>query len=356
MGTTSLSHPVKGVPERFVPAEMHGELVEAEHVARYLWASAFCSGLRVLDAGCGEGYGTRLLARAGAAEVVGLDIAEPVIEVARNEQVPRVGFEVGDLRSLSHPDRSFDLVVCFEVIEHVDDQDAVLDELARVLRPDGLLLISSPNRGHYVPGNPHHRHEYVPSEMRAALQARFPIVRLTSQHVMLASVIGDPHERWSNHPRSARLVEPGAEDELYTLAIAGAQLPAQPEALVALTQFVELRRWLERFQEQERVLVEQAQALRELELLRGERREALERLVECEQELSELPVLRERIRKAKAALPGLQEQIAALQASNAELAHYVPVVDGMCNSVSWRITAPLRAGKRLVGRLRGRGA
>ncbi|HVR05893.1 MAG TPA: methyltransferase domain-containing protein [Solirubrobacteraceae bacterium] len=356
LGATRLSHAVEGVPERFVPAEMHGELVEAEHVARYLWASAFCSGRRVLDAGCGVGYGTRLLAQAGAAEVVGLDVADAVIEVARNEQTAGVEFEVGDLRSLSHPAGSFDLVVCFEVIEHVDEQDRVLDELARVLRPDGLLLISSPNRGHYVPGNPHHRHEYVPAELRAALERRFPAVRLISQHVMLASVIGDSREQQFDHPRTERLVEPGAEDELYTLAIAGAQLPAQPEPLVALTQFVELRRWLERFQDQERVLGEQSRALRELELLRGERREALDRLAEREQELAELPVLRERLAQAKATVPPLQEQIAALQASNAELARSVRVVHDMCNSVSWRITAPLRAGKRMVGRLRGRAA
>jgi SAM-dependent methyltransferase len=342
-----LSDTVGGVPERFVPAEMHGELVEAEHVARYSWATAFCGSRRVLDAGCGTGYGAGMLRAAGATEVVAVDLSEAVIEVARNDAPEGVVCEVGDLRSLSYPDDSFDLVVCFEVIEHVEEQDRVLDELARVLRPDGLLLISSPNRGHYVPGNPHHRHEYVPLELREALESRFGAVRLLSQHAMLASAISSPHERF-DRARTERLVEPGEQDEIYTLAIAGTALPPASSPMVALTQFLEIRQWLERFQGQERVLDEQARSLAELETLRRERREALERLAEREQTLAELPVLRERLAQATAALPPLEERVAALQAGLAEQARAARVGEEMRASVSWRITAPLRAIKRLT--------
>jgi SAM-dependent methyltransferase len=346
-----LSHTVEGVPERFVPAEMRGELVEAEHMARYWWAGAFCAQRRVLDAGCGAGYGAALLKAAGASEVVAVDVSEAVIEVARNDAPAGVVCEVGDLRSLRYAEDSFDLVVCFEVIEHVEEQERVLDQLARVLRPDGLLLISSPNRRRYVPGNPHHHHEYIPSELRAVLERRFGAVRLVPQHAMLASVIGAPRE--PSESRVERLVEPGEEDEIYTLAIAGAELPVSSAPVVALTQLVELRQWIERYREQDRVLGEQAHALRELDALRRERREALALLAEREQTLAELPVVRERLAQAASALPPLEAQIAALQADLAEQARAARVAQDMRASLSWRITAPLRSVKQLGRALRG---
>jgi SAM-dependent methyltransferase len=351
-----LSHTVEGVPERFVPAEMHGELVEAEHLARYWWAGAFCEGRRVLDAGCGVGYGAGVLKRAGAVEVVAIDVSEAIIDVARNEAPDGVVFEVGDLRSLSYSESSFDLIVCFEVIEHVEEQERVLDQLARVLHPKGLLLISSPNRDHYVPGNPHHRHEYVPSELRTALENRFSSVRLLSQHAMIASVVGAPQEQGFDDAYIKSLIEPRNQDEIYTLAIAGAELPAEPTPVVALTQFMELRQWLEHYEEQDRILARQALALRELHALRQERLKALELLAGQEQALAQLPALRERLAQATEALPPLEEQIAALRADNDELANAAQradrVAQDMRDSVSWRITAPLRGVKRLGRSLR----
>ena len=174
----SLSGSENGVPEQFVPAEMAGELVAAEHLARYGWAGHLVKDRRVLDAGCGVGYGSTMLSDAGAREVTGVDVAESVLEVARQGAPQNVRFEVADVASLPYAADSFEAVVCFEVIEHVDDRNRVLDELRRVLAPDGLLIISSPNRDRYVPGNPHHRHEYTPRELREALEARFPAVAL----------------------------------------------------------------------------------------------------------------------------------------------------------------------------------
>src|SRR5689334_16675248 len=126
------------VPERFVPDEMRGQLIEAEHVARYVWASSIASGRRVLDAGCGVGYGTAILAGAGAASARGVDVAEGVLEAVRAQMPAAVELDVGDVGDLPYGDASFDLVVCFEVIEHVSDQAAALDEIARVLGPGGV--------------------------------------------------------------------------------------------------------------------------------------------------------------------------------------------------------------------------
>lgn len=283
------------VPERFLPEQMRGELVEAEHVLRYWWASEHCVGQRVLDAGCGVGYGAAMLHDAGARDVVAIDSSESVVEVARHAVPAGVLCEVGDVTSLQYEDASFDVIVCFEVIEHVDDPDAALDELARVLRPDGLLLISSPNRDRYVPGNPHHRHEYVPEELRAALLKRFPSVVFVQQHAMLASVVsargGDADFEAAT---VQRLVEPASSDEMYTLAIAGAQPPEFGRPMVTLTHFLELRRWLDHYDAQQAVLSEQAELLADLHGGRGARLKALGRLAELETALAGVPALRER--------------------------------------------------------------
>src|SRR5438132_386474 len=127
-------------PERFDPKAMHGTLMEAEHLARYWWAASLVSGRRVLDAGCGTAYGSEILARAGASEVVGVDADPAAVKEAR-ASTTGVTLEVGDARDLPHPDRSFDVAVCFEVIEHVDDPETILDELRRVLGGDGLLVV-----------------------------------------------------------------------------------------------------------------------------------------------------------------------------------------------------------------------
>ncbi|GAC1488302.1 MAG: hypothetical protein NVS1B9_08550 [Solirubrobacteraceae bacterium] len=353
-----------GVPERFVPAEMQGELVEAEHLARYEWASRLCGGLAVLDAGCGVGYGAAMLKAAGAGEVFAVDISEPVIEVARQGAPAGVQFETGDVTDLHFPDASFDCIVCFEVIEDVSDRSRVLDELARVLRPEGLLLISSPNRERYVPGNPHHVKEYIPAELRAALEQRFSSVSLIPQHVMLASVISTgADERGFDRAAIKRLSAPGSDDEIYTLALAGnGELPDPGPPTVALTHFVELRRWVELYDGQRRVIEAQQTQITELEAFREDHREALELLSTREQQLAELPQLRARAAEAERRA---QHAEAALELSEsrgapdpeeveklrARLAGTEQTVESLRTSLSWRLTAPLR---RFAGGLRRR--
>jgi SAM-dependent methyltransferase len=332
--------------EGFGSAEMHGQFVEAEHMARYWWATAFCQGRRVLDVGCGVGYGAGLLKRAGATEVVTIHQSQAVVEVARQGVPDGVICEVADVRSLPYKDDFFDLIVCFETIEHALERNLALDQLARVLRPDGLLLMSSPNRFHYGPGNSNRHHEYGPSQLGAALESRFPAVRSVSQYAMLASVVGLPGELSLNGARVKRLVEPGDEDEICTLAMAGNELPVCPPT-VALTQFLEIRQWLERFQAQERVLKEQATELQGLEALRRERLETLELLAQREQALAEMPALRERLTAAEEELDPLREKALDLQGRLEEMTRAAKVVDSMRTSMSWRITKPLRWLKRL---------
>ncbi len=130
--------------ERFVPELMGGEILEAEHQARYRLALPHVAGKRVLDAGCGVGWGSKMLLEAGASEVTGLDISEEALANAR-ARAPEVEFVQGDLQALPFPDHHFDVVVCFEASSTPRTSSPHLDGLVRVLSPEGVLFVSSPN-------------------------------------------------------------------------------------------------------------------------------------------------------------------------------------------------------------------
>ncbi len=167
--------------ERMEPGRAHPRIFW-EHVYRYRFAKDFARGKRVLDIACGEGYGSQALARAGAAHVIGIDIAPDVCEHARRKY--GLDARVGDAERIPLPDRSIDLTVSFETLEHVADPPAFLEECARVLVADGTLVVSTPNRPVYTgegTRNPFHQVEYDVDEFRQLLLARFRDVRLFTQ-------------------------------------------------------------------------------------------------------------------------------------------------------------------------------
>lgn len=116
------------------------------HLARYQFALGQMAGAeRVLDAGCGTGYGSRLLLEK-ASRVVGVDLSPLAVQYAREHyEGPNIQFVQMDCQRLAFPNAQFDLLVCFEVFEHMEDQDAFLSECLRVLRPGGTVIISTPN-------------------------------------------------------------------------------------------------------------------------------------------------------------------------------------------------------------------
>ena len=176
--------------ERVIPELVDADLLN-EHLARYRFAERFAAKLgewaRILDAGCGTGYGTAELA--GAASVTGTDIAAEAVEYARSRYGgERVRFVRSACETLPFGDAAFDLVVAFEVIEHLDRWEDLLSEAKRVLKPGGVLLVSTPNRDYYAESrgdagpNPFHRHEFDFAEFRNALDARFANVRIWTQN------------------------------------------------------------------------------------------------------------------------------------------------------------------------------
>jgi 2-polyprenyl-3-methyl-5-hydroxy-6-metoxy-1,4-benzoquinol methylase len=327
------------VPERFVPEATQEELIAAEHVARYEWAASLAPGRRVLDAGCGTGYGAAILADGGAAHVLGVDMAAAVVEAARSRETDRLGFDQADISRLPYADASFDLITCFEVIEHVPEQSAVIGELARVLAPGGVLAISSPNADRYPPGNPHHVREFTTGELRALLAEAFPVVRLLAQHQWVSSAIFEERDLdpGALSVRSVKTTGRRLGSEAYTVALAGTGVLPEPPATAALTGTVEVRRWLANFESQQQLLADQADYLAGLEELDAERRDLRRQLVAAETELAALHgriFALERDRYAQA------DQIEQMAAS---------MVD-VWTSLSWRSTRPLRATKRLVRR------
>jgi O-antigen biosynthesis protein len=290
-----------GISERFVPEQDQGRLIEVEHVSRYQWAAQAAKDRLVLDAGCGTAYGSRLLAGGGAREVVGVDIARAVLETVAGAMPASVRLQTGDLRQLDFEDDTFELVVCFEVIEHVADPFAMLDELIRVLAPGGLLLVSSPNRNVYPPGNPHHLHEFVPAELEAELAARLPHVRLLRQRDYVVSALLS--DATSGHGDGAavegvRVQKLSAErpgDEVYTIAIASdAELPEIPE-LAALTGTLELREWLSVFETQTRAIADKDSYIDELTARLADRDRLARLLSDAEHRLAEVPELNQRV-------------------------------------------------------------
>jgi 2-polyprenyl-3-methyl-5-hydroxy-6-metoxy-1,4-benzoquinol methylase len=166
--------------ERMVP-ENSDLFTFWEHVYRYAFASRFVSGKRVLDIACGEGYGAAALQKAGAAQIIGVDISEAVCLHARS----KYGLDArpGTAEQIPLPDRSVDVIISFETIEHVPDPHRFLGECVRILVPGGKLVISTPNKRIYGQNgkNPYHCSEMTPEEFACALNSRFHDPRFYTQ-------------------------------------------------------------------------------------------------------------------------------------------------------------------------------
>jgi SAM-dependent methyltransferase len=154
------------------------------HIATYDFAEQFTRGKRVLDYGCGSGYGSARIA-AGAAKVTAVDVAEDAIAYARAQ----FGAENLEFRSidpaapLPFEDSSFDTVLSFQVFEHVSDAARYLAEIRRVLAPGGQLLLVTPDRSTRLlpfqrPWNRWHLHEYDKRELAGTLARHFDHVEV----------------------------------------------------------------------------------------------------------------------------------------------------------------------------------
>lgn len=180
--------------ERLVPEAPGTEDLYHEHLIRYLFAQQFAPGKTVLDIGCGCGYGSCLLAEGGAETVIGVDISEEAIRYSKEHYSARgLDFEVMDCTNLKFPNRTFDLVVAFEIIEHIPNCKGLLSEAKRVLKGDGVFIVSTPNRVTYPPGNPFHVKEFFLQEFVELLKEFFISVVVYDQDYLYTLIIHNHH-------------------------------------------------------------------------------------------------------------------------------------------------------------------
>jgi SAM-dependent methyltransferase len=196
------ANPLKFTGERFT-SDISGQ-IEIEHLHRYLVARDLCRDKDVLDVASGEGYGTAMLAQV-ARTAIGIEIDSATVAHANEAYVrPNLKFIVGDARRLPIPTASVDVLTSFETLEHIVEQEDFLDEMRRVLRPNGFVLISTPDREVYSflgnPPNPFHPRELSREEFLSVVGVRFPHVQLFMQRPLTGSALVSDLTDQSNRP------------------------------------------------------------------------------------------------------------------------------------------------------------
>ena len=183
---------VEFMRERYVPGTW-SRLAAYEHVPRYLFARNLARGVRALDFGCGTGYGTAILAEA-AKSVVGVDIDASALEWARSHHTAaNISFDHRDDLGAGLAAGSFDLIACFEMIEHVPEELQVktIESFARLVTDKGIAVISTPNPEitKLYGSNPYHLREMTEAEFTELLRTHFPYVKLLYQRLQPSILI-----------------------------------------------------------------------------------------------------------------------------------------------------------------------
>lgn len=334
--------------ERAVP--WTGDIqVMYEHLHRYRLAATMAHDRDVLDLASGEGYGPALLART-AISVVGVEIDRDTVEHSRaNYPLANLRILEGSmLERATVPAQSFDVVTCFEALEHVTEHDKLLDVVVHALRPGGVFVVSTPDRdvysGELKSDNPHHVRELSRVEFETLLKGRFPHVAVMAQRVLCGSVgvVHDDGAAGPGHVIGIRGQEADWADARprfpYLIAFASSQhLPPIPSVSVLMDVDEDLVRrsgdrrsaWLE----SERIRLEAALAEAQRTALEQIRELRLESAAELARRDEELSRAGDELQRLAARCEGLNDEVRTAGARSSDLQAQL---DAVVDSRGWR--------------------
>lgn len=177
--------------ERFTPECVRE--IWYEHYHRYAFTKNLVSGKYVLDAACGEGYGSNILA-GYALQVDGIDIDSESVTHAKNKyKKDNLRFKEASCIDLPYPDNGFDVIVSFETLEHLAEQEEMLSEFKRVLKPNGFIIISTPDKKYYSDEagftNEFHIKELYQNEFKSLLDKHWHAQEWYSQALSFQSIL-----------------------------------------------------------------------------------------------------------------------------------------------------------------------
>ena len=338
--------------ERYVPT-LQGQ-IRLEHYHRYAVTLDVVKGKNVLDVACGEGYGSFLMADV-AQHVCGVDISsEAVAHAASTYTKENLEFQQGSATDLKFPDAHFDVVVSFETIEHLAEQEQMLSEIRRVLRPDGILVISSPNRPVYSEESGEHNEFHVKEldfyEFDTLLRSQFPAVEYFGQCLQISSVIQPIYDKpitssvWSDNGSKLNTGAGKLKSPVYFVALCGSSREnfpqigmslLSPESLDLVKHYVGFAKWAQ--------LLDKTVAERD-----GQLNALNQTLTERDGQLN---ALNQTLTERDGQIAGLNQTVTERDTR----------ISGLLRSRSWRLTRPLRgigggirALRRALGRLFGR--
>ena len=209
--------------ERLIVDVHKNTIMYGEHIGRYKSVISAVSGRVVLDIASGSGYGSYELAKT-ASKVIGVDVDQDAIDYAKAKyKKPNLKFIKSNGLRIPLDDNSVDMVVSMETIEHIEDDRAFIDELHRVLKPNGLVVISTPNDRAYPKGNHFHYREYEKDKLIALIKHKFKNVKMYYQTIDLAaSIISEDQleSEYESNVLTARAIKRSAKDCVYFMAVA----------------------------------------------------------------------------------------------------------------------------------------